>query len=262
MDKRDFGGVQVPVYGQGTWKFHGGPESLRAGLDLGLTHVDTAELYSGAEEIIAKAIDGRRDEVFLVSKVMPQHASRKGTLTACDTSLSKLKTDRLDCYLLHWPGSHPLEDTIAAFEELQKAGKIRAYGVSNFAEELLQEVVAIAGKGRIACNQVLYNLNERHVEAKLYSLCRKLGVALVGYSPFDGVSDKGALAEVAREVRATPRQVALAFLTRLEGTFAIPKSEQVEHVRENAKRVQLTAAQLGRLEKAFPLRERSELPVA
>jgi diketogulonate reductase-like aldo/keto reductase len=262
MDKRDFGGVQVPVYGQGTWKFHGGPASLRAGLDLGLTHIDTAELYTGAEEIIAKAIDGRRDEVFLVSKVMPQHASRRGTVAACDASLQRLKTDRLDCYLLHWPGSHSLEDTIAAFEELQKAGKIRAYGVSNFDEGLLGEAVKIAGQGRIVCNQVLYNLSERHVEAKVYPLCRKLGVALVGYSPFDGVSDRGALAEVAKELHATPRQVALAFLTRLEGTFAIPKAEQVEHVRENARRIQMTAAQVARLEKAFPLHERNELPVA
>jgi diketogulonate reductase-like aldo/keto reductase len=262
MDKRDFGGVQVPIYGQGTWKFHGGPESLRAGLALGLTHIDTAELYSGAEEIIAKAIEGRRDEVFLVSKVMPQHASRQGSIKACETSLAKLKTDRLDCYLLHWPGSHPLEDTLAAFEELRKAGKIRAYGVSNFDEEPLQEAVEIAGKGRIACNQVLYNLRERHAEAKLHPLCRKLGVALVGYSPFEGVSDTGVLAAVAKEARATPRQVALAFLTRLEGTFAIPKAAQVAHVRENAKRVQLTAAQIVRLDLAFPLQERNELPVA
>jgi diketogulonate reductase-like aldo/keto reductase len=262
MEKRGFGGAQVTVYGQGTWKFHGGPEALRAGLDLGLTHIDTAELYAGAEEIVAQAIAGRRDEVFLVSKVMPQHASRKGTIKACETSLSKLSTDRLDCYLLHWPGSHPLEDTIAAFEELREAGKIRAYGVSNFAEDLLEEAVEIAGEGRIACNQVLYNLSERHVEAKLYPRCRELGVALVGYSPFDGVSGSGPLAEVAKEAKATPRQVALAFLTRLEGTFAIPKAEQVEHVKENAKRVKLTAAQVAKLDEAFPLHVRNQLPVA
>jgi diketogulonate reductase-like aldo/keto reductase len=262
MDKRDFGGVSVPVYGQGTWKFHGGPEALRAGLDLGLTHIDTAELYSGAEEIVAKAIEGRRDQVFLVSKVMPQNASRKGTIKACETSLRKLQTDRLDCYLLHWPGSHPLEDTIAAFEELLQAGKIRAYGVSNFDEELLREAAGIAGKGKIACNQVLYNVDERHIEAKVLPVCRDLGVALVGYSPFDGVTDDGALAEVAREHGATPRQVALAFLTRLEGTFAIPKAEQIAHVKENAVRVVLTAAQVAKLEKAYPLRVRKELPTA
>lgn len=262
MDKRDFGGVPVSVYGQGTWKFHGGPEALRAGLDLGLSHIDTAELYTGAEEIVGKAIEGRREQVFLVSKVMPQNASRKGTLNACETSLRKLSTDRLDCYLLHWPGSHPLEDTIAAFEELRQAGKIRAYGVSNFDEVLLREAVRIAGKGKIACNQVLYNLAERHVEAKVLPLCRELGVALVGYSPFDGVTDDGVVADVAREEGATPRQVALAFLTRLEGTFAIPKAERVAHVRENAVRLTLSAAQVARLEKAYPLRVRKELPTA
>src|SRR3954469_2284902 len=132
MDKRDLAGVQVPVYGQGTWKFHGGPESLKAGIELGLTHIDTAELYTGAEEIVGQAIAGRRDEIFLVSKVMPQHATRAGTVKACEASLRKLGTDRLDCYLFHWPGPHPLEDTIAGFEDLRKAGKIRAYGVSNF----------------------------------------------------------------------------------------------------------------------------------
>jgi diketogulonate reductase-like aldo/keto reductase len=262
MDKRKLGGVPVPVYGQGTWKFHGGPESLRAGLDLGLTHIDTAELYTGAEEIVGRAIEGRRDEVFLVSKVMPQNASRKGTIKSCEASLRKLATDRLDCYLLHWPGSHPLEDTIAAFEELKAAGKIRAYGVSNFDEELLRQAVEIAGQGRIACDQVLYNVEERHVEAKLLPLCSELGVALVGYSPFDGAADSDALAAVAREQKATPRQVALAFLTRLEGTFAIPKAEQIAHVRENAKRIHLTAAQVTRLEKAHPLRVRRELPTA
>jgi diketogulonate reductase-like aldo/keto reductase len=262
MEKRDFGSAAVPVYGQGTWKFHGGPESLRAGLDLGLAHIDTAELYTGAEEIVARAIEGRRDEVFLVSKVMPQHASRKGTITACEASLQRLQTDRLDCYLLHWPSSHPLEDTIAAFEELQTAGKIRSYGVSNFDEALLRRAVEIAGDGRIACNQVLYNLAERHVEAKLHPLCRKLGVALVGYSPFDGVSDAGELGAIARELNATARQVALAFLTRLAGTFAIPKAAQLEHVRENATRVELNPTQVARLEKAFPLRVRDELPVA
>jgi diketogulonate reductase-like aldo/keto reductase len=262
MDKREFGGAAVPVYGQGTWRFRGGSQALRAGLDLGLTHIDTAELYTGAEEIVGKAIEGRRDEVFLVSKVMPQNASRAGTVNACEASLRKLGTDRLDCYLLHWPGSQPLEDTIAGFEELKTAGKIRAYGVSNFDEELLREAAGIAGEGNIACNQVLYNLEERHVEANLLPLCRELGAALVGYSPFDGVSESAALAEVAREQRATPRQVALAFLTRLEGTFAIPKAEQIEHVRENAVRLTLTATQVAKLEAAHPLRLRKELPTA
>jgi diketogulonate reductase-like aldo/keto reductase len=261
MDKRNFGGVQVPVYGQGTWKFRGGPESLRAGIDLGLTHIDTAELYRGAEEIIARAIDGRRDQIFLVSKVMPSNATRKGTRDACEKSLRKLKTDHLDCYLLHWPGDHPLDETIAAFEELKKDGKIRSYGVSNFDEQSLQEAVDIAGPGRIVCNQVLYNLEERHVEAGLYPLCQKLGIALVGYSPLNG-ADGEAIKEIAQEHDATPRQVALAFLTRMPGTFAIPKAEQVAHVRENAKRIKLTALQIATLEEAFPLQERDQLPTA
>ena len=266
MERRTFGGFPVPVLGQGTWKF-GGKEAvaaLRAGIDLGLTHIDTAELYTGAEEIVAEAIEGRRDEVFLVSKVLPSNASRKGTIAACEQSLERLRTDRLDCYLLHWPGSHPLEDTIAAFEELRGAGKIRSYGVSNFDEDLVAEAVRIAGPGRIACNQVLYNLAERHIEAKVLPVCRKLGIALVGYSPFDGVAEGGALADVARELSATPRQVALAFLTRLPDTFAIPKASRVAHVRENAgaAALKLTERQIARLERAHPLHVRRELPTS
>src|SRR5213075_1277406 len=147
MEQRDFGGrLKVPVYGQGTWDAFGNHvvEALRAGLDLGMTHIDTAEMY-GTEETVGEAIAGRRKDVFLVSKVLPSNASRKGTVRACDQSLIRLRTDRLDCYLLHWPGSHPLEDTIAGFEELRTEGKIRSYGVSNFDEELLAEAVRIAG---------------------------------------------------------------------------------------------------------------------
>jgi diketogulonate reductase-like aldo/keto reductase len=265
MERRRFGGARVPVLGQGTWKLRGkeAVETLRAGLDLGMTHVDTAEMY-GTEETVAEAIEGRRDEVFLVSKVLPSNASRTEAVRACEQSLQRLRTDRLDCYLLHWPGSHPLEDTIAAFEELQAAGKIRSYGVSNFDETLVAEAARIAGKGRIACNQVFYNLGERHIEANVLPRCRELGIALVGYSPFDGLPDDGELAEVATELGATPRQVALAFLTRLPDTFAIPKASTVEHVRENAgaAKVKLSAKQIARLEKAFPLRVRSELPTS
>src|ERR1700730_5119727 len=151
MEKRKFGAALVPVIGQGTWKLSGkeAVATLREGIELGLTHLDTAEMY-GTEELVAQAIEGRRDEVFLVSKVLPSNASRRGTVKACEQSLARLRTDRLDCYLLHWPGSHPLEDTIAGFEELVRAGKIGAYGVSNFDEELLAEAVAIAGPGKIA----------------------------------------------------------------------------------------------------------------
>ncbi len=265
MKKRNFGGVPVAVLGQGTWKLHGkeAVAALRAGIDLGLTHIDTAEMY-GTEETVREAIAGRRDDVFLVSKVLPSNASRRGTVRACEQSLQRLGTDHLDCYLLHWPGAHLLEDTIAAFEELHEAGKIRTYGVSNFDEDLLEEAVRTAGPGHIACNQVLYNLAERHVEANLLPKCRKLGVALVGYSPFDGLPEDGELASVAHELGATARQVALAFLTRLDDTFAIPKASTVDHVRENAgaASVKLSGAQTDRLDKAYPVRVRRELPTS
>jgi diketogulonate reductase-like aldo/keto reductase len=265
MKRRKFAGSQVPVLGQGTWKLHGreAVETLRAGIELGLTHIDTAELY-GTEETVAQAIDGQREKIFLVSKVMPSNATRRGTVNACEQSLLRLRTDRLDCYLLHWPGSHPLDDTIAGFEELRAAGKIRSYGVSNFDEDLLAEAVRIAGPGRIACNQVLYNLAERHVEAKVLAKCRELGVALVGYSPFDDLPEGGEVAAVARELSATPRQVALAFLTRLPDTFAIPKASTVAHVQENAGAgsLELSAGQVARIERAHPLRVRAELPTS
>src|SRR6266404_6482985 len=164
MLKRKFAGVDVPVIGQGTWKLYGEEaiDALRAGIDLGLTHIDTAELY-GTEEMVGEAIEGRRDEVFLVSKVLPSNATRKGTVRACEQSLKRLRTDRLDCYLLHWPGEHPLEDTIAALEQLQRDGKIRSWGLSNFDVADLEEADAIAGEGTIACNQVLYHLRERAI---------------------------------------------------------------------------------------------------
>jgi diketogulonate reductase-like aldo/keto reductase len=265
MLKRRFGPAQVPVIGQGTWKFHGkeAVDALSAGIELGLTHVDTAEMY-GSEETVGQAIEGRRNEIFLVSKVLPSNANRRGTVRACEQSLQRLRTDRLDCYLLHWPGSHPLQETIAGFEDLRSAGKIRSYGVSNFDEGLLSEAVSIAGPGKIACNQVLYNLAERHVEARVLPRCRELGVVMVGYSPFDGLPEGGELAAVARELKATARQVALAFLTRLEDTFAIPKASHVEHVRENAgaATIKLTAAQIARLDRAYPLHVRRELPTS
>ena len=259
MEQRAFGTAQVPVYGQGTWNLFSdhAVDALRAGLDLGLTHIDTAEMY-GTEETVGKALGKRRSEAFLVSKVLPSNASRKGTLKACDDSLIRLRTDHLDCYLLHWPGRHPLEDTFAAFEELVKAGKIRAYGVSNFDEEQMEHALRI---GKPVCNQVLYNLSERHIEARLLPFCRERGVAIVGYSPIKGIHGRE-IERVAQELQATPAQVALAFLTRLEGTFAIPKASTVEHVRENARRIALSAEQVKRLERAYPLHIRDELPTA
>ena len=264
MERRRFDGAQVPVIGEGTWKLGGreAVQALRAGLDAGLTHIDTAEMY-GTEELVAEAIEGRRKEVFLVSKVLPSNATRRGTVHACEQSLRRLRTDRLDCYLLHWPGSHPLEDTIAGFEDLLRAGKIGSYGVSNFDQDLLREAVGIAGAGKIACDQVLYNLGERHVEAKLLPVCRELGVALVGYSPFNELDEDGTIGEVAQQAGCTPRQAALAFLTRLPDTFAIPKASRAAHAEQNAgaAKVKLTAAQTARLDKAYPVKIRAELPV-
>jgi diketogulonate reductase-like aldo/keto reductase len=171
MKSRRFGsgGPQVSVIGQGTWYIDRGDRkravaALRHGIDLGMTHIDTAEMYGDAELVIAEAIAGRRDDLFLVSKVLPSNASRRGTITACERSLARLKTDRLDCYLLHWRGSYPLAETVAAFEQLISAGKIRSWGVSNFDTDDLDEMLAVAGEGKIACNQVLYHLRERAIE--------------------------------------------------------------------------------------------------
>jgi diketogulonate reductase-like aldo/keto reductase len=192
MERRRFGptGREVPVIGQGTWYDENDDRAaavaaLRSGLDLGMTHIDTAEMYGdgAAEEWVGEAIAGRREEVFLVSKVLPGNASRSGTIAACERSLARLKTDRLDCYLLHWRGEHPLEDTIAAFEQLARAGKILSWGVSNFDESDLDEAPGIAGEGRLVCDQVLYHLRERAIEHAVIPWCEKHGVAVVAYSP-------------------------------------------------------------------------------
>jgi diketogulonate reductase-like aldo/keto reductase len=272
--QRVFGatGRQVPVIGQGTWQLEkrAACEALRRGLDLGMTHLDTAEMYGAAEDIVGEAIAGRRDEVFLVSKVLPSNASRHGTVSACERSLARLGTDRLDCYLLHWRGRFPLAETIAAFEQLRGQGKILAWGVSNFDVTDLAEALAIAGPGRIACNQVLYHLKERAIEHDVLPWCEAHGVALVGYSPFahgefPGPRSAGgrALAEIAREHGATPRQVALRFLVRRPALFTIPKASRPEHAAENAGAgsLALSAADLARLDAAFPLGRRPrELP--
>src|SRR5665213_4132900 len=191
MKSHPFGsnGPHVSVIGQGTWYIDRGDRAgavaaLRRGIDLGMTHIDTAEMYGDAELVVAEAIAGRRDEVFLVSKVLPSNASRRGTITACERSLKRLNTDRLDCYLLHWRGSYPLDETVAAFEQLVSAGKIRSWGVSNFDAGDLDELLAVAGEGRIACNQVLYHLQERAIEHAVLPWCAQHGVAVVAYSPF------------------------------------------------------------------------------
>jgi diketogulonate reductase-like aldo/keto reductase len=269
MRTAKFGTVEgVPVIGQGTWYIEHAPRAvavtaLQRGLDLGLTHIDTAEMYGSgaAESIVGEAIKGRRGEAFLVSKVLPSNASRKGTIRACEASLKRLGTDHLDCYLLHWRGSYPLEETVAAFESLKAAGKIKAWGVSNFDVEDLEEMQAVAGAGQIACNQVLYHLRERAIEHGVVPWCATHGVSVVAYSPFghDDFPEGGAqgrlVADIAAAHEATPRQVALAFLTRAHGVLAIPKASQAAHVEDNAAggRLTLSPAELARLEAAFPL---------
>jgi diketogulonate reductase-like aldo/keto reductase len=256
----------VSVIGQGSWYIDRGDRSaaiaaLRRGIELGMTHVDTAEMYGDAELVIAEAILSRRDELFLVSKVLPSNASRNGTIAACERSLKRLNTDRLDCYLLHWRGSYPLADTVAAFEELMGAGKIRSYGVSNFDVGDLDEMLEIAGEGKIACNQVLYHLKARAIEHAVIPWCARHNVAVVGYSPFghnDFPSPKTRAGEVLQQIashhQATARRVALSFLVRETAVFAIPKTSNVEHAVENAAAGDLTlsAAEIAALDAAFP----------
>jgi diketogulonate reductase-like aldo/keto reductase len=226
-----------------------------------MTHIDTAEMYGDAELVVAEAIAGKRDEVFLVSKVLPSNASRRGTITACERSLKRLQTDRLDCYLLHWRGSYALDETVAAFAELTAAGKIRSWGVSNFDTDDLEELLAVAGRGKIACNQVLYHLQERAIEHAVIPWCEARGVAVVAYSPFghnDFPSPRSKPGEVLRTIAnahgASPRQVALSFLTRNPAVFAIPKAASEEHAVDNAAagKLTLSESELAVLDKAFP----------
>jgi diketogulonate reductase-like aldo/keto reductase len=268
MRQQKFGknGPQASVIGQGTWYIDRGNRksavaALRRGIDLGMTHIDTAEMYGDAELVVAEAINGRRDEIFLVSKVLPSNASRRGTITACERSLARLKTDRLDCYLLHWRGSYPLAETVAAFEQLVSAGKIRSWGVSNFDAGDLDEMLAVAGEGRIACNQVLYHLQERAIEHAVIPWCERHGTAVVAYSPFGhddfpSPNSKGGevLQAIAEAHGASPRQVALAYLTREPSVFAIPKASTPEHAAENAAAGELVLSddEIAALEKAFP----------
>jgi diketogulonate reductase-like aldo/keto reductase len=260
------GGPDVSVIGQGTWYLDRGDRkaavaALRHGIDLGMTHIDTAEMYGDAELVIADALEGQRDKLFLVSKVLPSNASRRGTITACERSLKRLKTDRLDCYLLHWRGSYPFEETVAAFDELMATGKIRSWGVSNFDVDDLDELLDVAGEGAIACNQVLYHLQERAIEHAVIPWCEQHGVAVVAYSPFghdDFPSPRSKEGQVLQAIadahKATARQVALAFLTRAPSVLAIPKASNAAHAADNAGAGDLKLAdnEIAALDKAFP----------
>ena len=270
MKYRAFGptGREVSLIGQGTWNMERDDRraaiaALRRGLDLGMNHVDTAEMYGDGrvEEMVGEAIADRRGEVFLVSKVLPSNASRRGTVEACERSLARLRTDHLDGYLLHWPGRYPLAETIAAFEALRAAGKILSWGLSNFDEEELAGATAVAGEGEVACDQVLYHLEERAVEHAVIPFCDEHGIAVVAYSPFGSGDFPGprspggrVLAEIAVAHQATPHQVALAFLLRFPSLFAIPKASRAEHAAENAAAADLalTADELARIDEAFP----------
>src|ERR1700736_3494863 len=268
MKSRKFGNSknEVSVIGQGTWYIDRGDRrsavaALRRGVDLGMTHIDTAEMYGDAEPVIAEAMAGRREEIFLVSKVLPSNASRRGTITACERSLARLKTDRLDCYLLHWRGSYPFAETVAAFEQLVGAGKIRSWGVSNFDTDDLDEMLEVAGEGKIACNQLLYHLQERAIEHAVMPWCKQHSTTVVAYSPFghnDFPSPRSRAGEVLQKIAGThaasPRQVALAFLTRDPLVFAIPKASTPEHAAENAAAgdLVLTKDEIAMLDKAFP----------
>ncbi|TPN68245.1 aldo/keto reductase [Mesorhizobium sp. B1-1-1] len=258
-------GEAIPVLGQGTWKM--GEDSrrraeevnaLKLGLDLGVKLIDTAEMYAsgGAEEVVAEAIAGQRAEVFLVSKVLPSNASRAGVQRACENSLKRLATDRIDLYLLHWPGSVPLAETVEAFEALKKAGKIRHWGVSNFDTGEMEELVGLPDGGNVQTNQVLYNLVRRGLEFDLAPWSRKRGIPLMAYSPVEqgALARNASLDAVAARHGVTPAQIALAWVMHQDGVIAIPKASSQDHVRQNVATldIELTREDLADLDRAFP----------
>ena len=278
MELRTFGSTrrQVAAIGQGSWQIESTRKAdavaaLRAGLDLGLSHIDTAEMYGdgASEQYIAEAIRGRRAEVFLVSKVLPSNASARRTVQACERSLKNLGTDHLDCYLLHWRGDFPLEETLSAFSNLKRAGKIRSWGVSNFDVADLEEATAIAGEP--ACNQVLYHIAGRAIEHEVLPWCALHHTAVVAYTPFGrstavyegGNAGARLLQQIAHAHEATPRQVALRFLLRDPNVFVIPKAARLEHVSENAgtMELELTQVEIAAIDQAFKRGARRGLPM-
>ena len=262
MPTRAFGstGVAVPVIGIGTWQMErddakSAVAAIERAIERGLTHVDTAEMYGQGrvEELVAQAIAGKRERIFLASKVLPRNASYAGTIAACEASLGRLRVEQLDLYMLHWAGEHPLQDTFRAFEKLRADGKIRHWGVSNFDDDELQNAVSVARSvgGTVACNQVLYHLGQRDIEHTVIPRCLEHGIAPVGYSPFGsrGRFQAKPLEALARQLGHTPRQLALAYLSR--SAFAIPKSSNPAHVDELATQVTLDAATITAIEAAY-----------
>jgi diketogulonate reductase-like aldo/keto reductase len=262
-------GERIPVLGQGTWHLAEVAArrdeeilALRRGLDLGMTVIDTAEMYADgeAEKLVREAIAGRRDEVFLVSKVLPHHGTARGTVAACEGSLRRLGTDRIDLYLLHWRGRVPLADTIEAFGGLQQAGLIRYWGVSNFDAPDMKELTALPGGPEVATDQVLYNLSRRGPELNLFPLLRELRVPIMAYSPIEQGRILGhpVLREIAGLHHATPAQIALAWVLRRDDVCAIPRASRLEHTNENraAADIQLDQADLSQLDQEFPRPER------
>ena len=262
-------GERIPVLGQGTWHLAEVAArrdeeilALRRGLDLGMTVIDTAEMYADgeAEKLVREAIAGRRDEVFLVSKVLPQHATARGTVAACEGSLRRLGTDRIDLYLLHWRGRVPLADTVEAFGGLQQAGLIRYWGVSNFDAPDMKELTALPSGPEVATDQVLYNLSRRGPELNLFPLLRELRVPIMAYSPIEQgrILHHPVLREIAELHHATPAQIALAWVLRRDDVCAIPRASRLEHTNENraAADIQLDQADLSQLDQEFPRPER------
>jgi len=259
-------GEKVPAYGQGTWhmgetrtRFADEAAALKLGIDLGITLIDTAEMYGNgvAEEIVAEAAEGRRDKLFIVSKVLPYNGSARGTIDACERSLKRLKTDRIDLYLLHWRGSHPFAETLAAFDKLKQQGKIRHHGVSNFDRRDMEEWVTNGGGEAVASNQILYNLTRRGPEWEVIPWCRQRNVSIMAYSPIEQgrmLGEKILTEVAARHDGTTPAQVALAWLLTRDGMIVIPKSSRKDHVQENfgALDLKLTDQDLADLDKAFP----------
>ena len=266
MISRPFGptGVSVPVIGQGTWAMgesraarRAEVAALRLGIELGMTHLDTAEMYAdgGAEEVVAEAVAGRRDRVFIASKVLPSNASYAGTIRACEQSLRRLKSGHIDLYLVHWWSSqHPIAETMKAMEELVGRGLVRFIGVSNFDVAQMKAAQAALARARLACNQVLYHLRDRAIEKDVLPYCERNRIAVVGYTPLNkGGFLRGVVADIAKRHGATPRQVALNFLTLRPALFTIPKASQLEHVRENAAALDftLTPEDLRGIDRAF-----------